>query len=247
MPEKQASRAGRIETGKVQGTPLAACCGTFSYRVLKRLIDLIGSTVALILLSPALALVALITKLSSPGPLFYEWHVVGNGGTRFSGYKFRTMVTNADELKHQLLEKNEMNGPVFKIKNDPRVTPMGPFLRKFSLDELPQLWSVLRGDMSLVGPRPAFPYEWDRYEDWQQRKLSVVPGMISLWHIRGKSNDFNEWVRSDLEYIDNWSLWLDVKILLFGVPYLLLGQGERLTPMSKATRASVPTRADSDA
>src|SRR5438876_753366 len=247
MPEKQASHTGRIETGKMQGTPLAPCCGTFSYRVLKRLIDLIGSTVALILLSPALALVALITKLSSPGPLFYEWHVVGNGGTRFSGYKFRTMVTNADELKHQLLEKNEMNGPVFKIKNDPRVTPMGPFLRKFSLDELPQLWSVLRGDMSLVGPRPAFPYEWDRYEDWQQRKLSVVPGMISLWHIRGKSNDFNEWVRSDLEYIDNWSLWLDVKILLFGVPYLLLGQGERLTPMSKATRASVPDRADSEA
>jgi len=247
MPEKQASHTGRIETGKMQGTPLAPCCGTFSYRVLKRLIDLIASTVALILLSPALALVALITKLSSPGPLFYEWHVVGNGGTRFSGYKFRTMVTNADELKHQLLEKNEMNGPVFKIKNDPRVTPMGPFLRKFSLDELPQLWSVLRGEMSLVGPRTAFPYEWDRYEDWQQRKLSVVPGMISLWHIRGKSNYFNEWVRSDLEYIDNWSLWLDVKILLFGVPYLLLGQGERLTPMSKATRASVPTRADSDA
>ncbi len=217
------------DTGQVQGTQLAPCCGTFSYRVLKRLVDLTCATIALILLSPVLALVALITKLGSPGPLFYKWHVVGRGGRRFTGYKFRTMVANADQLKHQLLDKNQMTGPVFKMKNDPRVTPVGRLLRKFSLDELPQLWSVLRGDMSLVGPRPAFPYEWDRYEDWQRRKLSIVPGMISLWHIRGKSKDFDEWVRSDLEYIDHWSLWLDVKILLFGVAYLLLGQGERLT------------------
>src|SRR5438093_3721766 len=216
MPEKQASHTGRIETGKMQGTPLAPCCGTFSYRVLKRLIDLIGSTVALILLSPALALVALITKLSSPGPLFYEWHVVGNGGTRFTGYKFRTMVTNADELKHQLLGKNEMNGPVFKIKNDPRVTPMGRLLRKFSLDELPQLWSVLKGDMSLVGPRPPSPSEFERFEFWQMRKLSIRPGMTCLWQVHGRNDirDFDEWVKLDLRYIDHWSLWLDFRILL---------------------------------
>src|SRR2546428_462522 len=177
MPEKHAL-----------GTQLAPCYGTFSYRVLKRLLDLAGSTGALLLLSPILALVVLIIKFGSPGSLFYEWHVVGKGGRRFTGYKFRTMVTNADDLKHQLLHKNEMNGPVFKMKNDPRVTSVGRFLRKFSLDELPQLWSVLGGNMSLVGPRPAFPYEWERYDDWQRRKLSVVPGMISLWHIRGKSN-----------------------------------------------------------
>ena len=227
MPEKQASHTGRIETGKMQGTPLAPCCGTFSYRVLKRLIDLIGSTVALILLSPALALVALITKLSSPGPLFYEWHVVGNGGTRFSGYKFRTMVTNADELKHQLLEKNEMNGPVFKIKNDPRVTPMGPFLRKFSLDELPQLWSVLRGDMSLVGPRPLPVRDYEGFsEDWHRRRFSVRPGITCLWQVNGRSTiPFEQWMELDMEYIDGWSLWLDFKILARTIPAVLKSFG----------------------
>jgi lipopolysaccharide/colanic/teichoic acid biosynthesis glycosyltransferase len=203
---------------------LAPCCQTFTYRIIKRFVDLLGSACALILLSPLLGLIVLIVKLSSPGPLFYKWHVVGRGGKRFTGYKFRTMVVNADELKKHLWQYNERNGPTFKLKNDPRVTPVGRILRKFSLDELPQLWSVLKGDMSLVGPRPVFDYEWEHFEDWQRRKLSVTPGMICLWHVRGKPQAFSEWVRLDLEYIDNWSLWLDIKILLKTIPYMVLGR-----------------------
>lgn len=205
---------------------LAPCCQTFVYCVVKRLFDFLCSASALIMLSPLLGLIALAVKLSSPGPLFYHWHVVGRGGRRFTGYKFRTMVVNADELKKDLLPYNERNGPTFKMKNDPRVTPVGRVLRKFSLDELPQLWSVLKGDMSLVGPRPVAPDEWEHFEDWQRCKLSVTPGGICLWHVRGKAREFNEWIKLDLEYIDNWSLGLDFKILLLIIPYLLLGKGE---------------------
>ena len=212
---------------------LAPCCQMFEYRVVKRLIDVLGSAIAMIVLSPLLGTVALIIKLWSSGPLFYQWHVVGRGGKSFIGYKCRTMVVNADELKQQLVEKNEMTGPVFKMKNDPRVTRVGRILRKFSVDELPQLWSVLRGDMSLVGPRPVGRSEWEYFQGWQRRKLSVTPGMVSLWHVRGKPNDFKEWIRLDLEYIDQWSLWLDLKILLQGIPYLLLGRGETMTRARK--------------
>ena len=203
---------------------VAPVCHTFQYRVIKRLIDLLCSAFALILLSPLLGMVALIVKLSSPGPLFYKWQVVGRGGNRFTGHKFRTMVVNADELKKDLWQYSERNGPTFKLENDPRVTPVGRFLRRFSLDELPQLWSVLKGDMSLVGPRPVFHSEWEHFEDWQRRKLSVTPGMICLWHVRGKPKEFIEWIKLDLEYIDNWSLWLDIKILLKTIPYMILGK-----------------------
>lgn len=202
---------------------LAPCSQTFAYRVIKRVIDLLISAIALILLSPLLGLIALIAKLWSPGPLFYKWHVVGRNGKRFTGHKFRTMIVGADELKKELWHQNEMTGPVFKLKNDPRATLVGRILRKFSLDELPQLWSVLKGDMSLVGPRPVGPQEWKHFEDWQRRKLSVTPGMICLWHVRGKPKEFREWIKLDLEYIDNWSIWLDIKLLFGAVWYMLSG------------------------
>jgi len=203
---------------------LAPCTQTFAYRIIKRTIDLLVSTIALVLLMPLFGLIALTIKLSSPGSLFYPWYVIGRGGKRFTGYKFRTMIVNADELKKELWQYNERNGPTFKMKNDPRVTPVGRILRKFSLDELPQLWSVLKGDMSLVGPRPVGPEEWEHFEDWQRRKLSVTPGMICLWHIRGKPKEFIEWIKLDLEYIDNWSLWLDIKLLFGAVWYVLSGR-----------------------
>ncbi len=196
----------------------------FNYRVLKRTIDIIIASGALISLSPFLALIALAIKIGSGGPIFYRWPVIGRGGKHFTGYKFRTMVVNADELKKELWQFNERKGPTFKMKNDPRITRVGRILRKYSLDELPQLWSILKGDMSLVGPRPVGPEEWEQFEDWQRRKLSVTPGMICLWHIRGKPKEFTEWIKLDLEYIDNWSLWLDIKLLFGAAWYMISGR-----------------------
>jgi lipopolysaccharide/colanic/teichoic acid biosynthesis glycosyltransferase len=199
----------------------------FPYRVIKRFVDIIGATIGLIILSPFLILVGTIVKISSPGPVFYAWHVVGRGGKPFTSYKFRSMVKNADSMKAQLAAHNEMTGPVFKMKDDPRITPVGRVLRKYSIDELPQLWSVLKGEMSLVGPRPAGPHEWAKYEPWQRRKLSVTPGMTCLWQAGGRNliNNFEEWMRLDLEYIDHWSLWLDMKILLLTVKAVIGGTG----------------------
>jgi len=191
--------------------------------LLKRVTDMIISVASLLLLSPLLVVIALSIKLTSLGPILYEWNVVGKHDKRFRSYKFRTMIVGADELKRYLRHQNEMTGPVFKMKKDPRATPVGRILRKFSLDELPQLWSVLKGDMSLVGPRPVGPQEWEHFEEWQRRKLSVTPGMICLWHIRGKPEDFNEWIKLDLEYIDNWSIWLDLRLLCGAVWYVISG------------------------
>ncbi len=197
------------------------------YCLVKRTIDIILSGVLLLLLSPFLLLVATAVKMTSPGPAFYQWNVIGYRGRPFRSLKFRSMVVNADAVKAQLFALNEMTGPVFKVKNDPRVTSLGRFLRKYSIDELPQLWSVLRGDMSLVGPRPAGPGEWARYEPWQRRKLSVTPGITCLWQVNGRNNirDFDEWVRLDLEYINNWSLRLDFKILARTLLVVLAGTG----------------------
>jgi len=183
---------------------------------IKRLVDIVVSAVLLLLLSPLLALIAIAIKLTTPRlPVLYRWNVVGFNGQPFTGFKFTTMVEDADRQRDELVSRNEMQGPVFKIRSDPRVTPLGRMLRKFSLNELPQLWSVLKGDMSLVGPRPAFPHELERYELWHKRKLSVRPGITCLWQVRGRNqiSRFDDWVRLDFEYIDNWSLWLDVKIL----------------------------------
>jgi lipopolysaccharide/colanic/teichoic acid biosynthesis glycosyltransferase len=179
----------------------------------KHIFDLIVSAALLVVLSPLLALIAIVIRISSGSPVLYEWNVVGIDGRPFRGFKFRTMVANADQMKPELLDRNEMRGPVFKIKDDPRVTPVGHVLRKFSLDELPQFWSVLTGDMSLVGPRPPLASEYANFTDAQKRKLAVKPGMTSLWQVSGKPADFDEWVRLDLEYINRWSLWLDLQIL----------------------------------
>jgi exopolysaccharide biosynthesis polyprenyl glycosylphosphotransferase len=194
----------------------------------KRLVDIFGASVLLLLCLPLFGLIALGIKLSTPHlPVFYKWRVIGYKGLPFTGYKFTTMQADADDQKQELLDRNEMTGPVFKIRHDPRVTPLGRILRKFSLNELPQLWSVLRGDMSLVGPRPAFPHELERYELWHKRKLCVRPGMTCLWQVRGRNrvNNFDDWVRMDLEYIDQWSLWLDVKILIRTVWAVIAGTG----------------------
>ena len=194
---------------------------------IKRLMDIAVSTVILIVLTPLLLIIAILIKATSKGPILYQWKVVGLNKKPFKSWKFRTMVLNADQIKTDLLHRNEMDGPVFKIKNDPRVTKIGKILRKFSLDELPQLWSVFKGDMSLVGPRPAGPHELARYESWHRRKLSVKPGLTCLWQVKGRNkiSSFDEWVRLDLEYIENWSLGLDMKILLKTIPAVLRGTG----------------------
>lgn len=194
---------------------------------IKRFLDIGISGVMLIVLSPLFLIIALLIKATSKGPLLYQWNVVGLNKKPFKSWKFRTMVLNADQMKTELLDRNEMTGPVFKIMNDPRVTKIGKVMRKFSLDELPQLWSVFKGDMSLVGPRPAGPHELARYDSWHRRKLSVKPGLTCLWQVQGRNRirNFDEWVRLDLEYIENWSLGLDLKILLKTIPAVLKGTG----------------------
>jgi exopolysaccharide biosynthesis polyprenyl glycosylphosphotransferase len=199
-------------------------------RVGKQLMDSVGSLLALAFGWPIFALIALFIKLTSPGPVFFRQQRSGINGRPFTIYKFRTMVTNAEQLKHELATMNEMSGPVFKLTNDPRVTPIGKVLRKFSLDELPQLFNVLRGEMSLVGPRPLPVDEVKRFYDLaHRRRLSVKPGITCLWQISGRNNlsDFKEWVRLDLEYIDNWSLWLDLRILWRTLPAVLAGTGAK--------------------
>ena len=191
------------------------------------MVDILISGLLLILLSPLFLIIAILIKITSKGPIFYKWNVIGLNKKPFKSWKFRTMIPNADEMKSDLRIHNIMKGPVFKLKYDPRITKVGRFLRKFSLDELPQLWSVLKGDMSLVGPRPAGPDELERYESWHRRKLSIKPGITCLWQISGRNEikDFDEWVRLDFEYIENWSLALDLKILLKTIPAVFRGTG----------------------
>jgi exopolysaccharide biosynthesis polyprenyl glycosylphosphotransferase len=198
--------------------------------LMKVMMDFFGAAIALILFWWVFALIALAIKLTSPGPVLFKQQRSGLNGAPFTLYKFRTMVTNAEQFKQELAAMNEMNGPVFKVTNDPRVTPIGKFLRKFSLDELPQLWNVLRGEMSLVGPRPLPVDEVRRFNDLaHRRRLSVKPGITCLWQVSGRNkiSDFKEWVRLDLEYIDNWSLHLDLKILLLTIPAVVRGTGAK--------------------
>ena len=196
----------------------------------KRAVDLTGATVGLLLVSPLLAVVALSIRLTSPGPVLFRQLRGGRHGKPFTMFKFRTMSTDAEMRRAELAAFNQMSGPVFKVEHDPRITRVGRFLRKTSIDELPQLVNVLRGDMSLVGPRPLPLYEVDKFETTaQRRRLSVAPGLTCLWQISGRNEirNFQDWVKLDLLYIDNWSLWLDFKILLKTIPVVLLGFGAK--------------------
>ena len=196
-------------------------------QVVKRLIDIVVSATLLLFLLPVLIATAIAIKISSPGPVLFLQDRIGLNKRRFKIYKFRTMVPGADKLIDGLLKMNETDGPTFKMKSDPRITPIGRFLRKSSLDELPQLLNVLKGDMSLVGPRPLPVRDYRGFnEDWQRRRFSIKPGITCLWQINGRSGiSFNQWMILDLQYLDEWSLWLDMKILLRTVPAVLKGSG----------------------
>ena len=193
------------------------------YEICKRTIDIIGAGLGLILLSPIIAIVACAVKVTSKGPVFFSQKRVGKNGELFEMYKFRSMVVNAEELKENLEDQNEMSGPMFKIKDDPRITKVGKFIRKTSIDELPQLWNVLKGDMSLVGPRPSLPKEVEQFDNWMFKRLSVRPGLTCYWQVSGRNNiDFEDWMKLDCRYVDERNLWIDIK-LIFKTVFVLFG------------------------
>lgn len=188
--------------------------------------DVVLASMALLAASPLIAAAAIAIKLDSPGPVFHRAIRVGRGERTFTFLKLRSMRVGAEELRGLLQHLNQAQGPAFKLQNDPRVTRVGRFLRKTSLDELPQFWHVLQGTMSLVGPRPPFPDEVEKYEPWMRRRLTVRPGLTCLWQIRGRSDlPFDEWMRLDIEYVERHSLWLDLKILALTVPAVLSARG----------------------
>jgi exopolysaccharide biosynthesis polyprenyl glycosylphosphotransferase len=194
----------------------------------KRAFDLVVSATMLLLLAPVLAAIAVATKRDSAGPVFFRQLRVGRNGREFTFFKFRSMRVGAEAELAMLQAQNEMDGPVFKMRKDPRITRVGHFLRKTSLDELPQFWNVLRGEMSLVGPRPPLPAEVRKYKPWQRRRLSVKPGITCTWQVSGRNEiDFEQWMRLDLEYIDGWSFWGDVGICFQTIPAVLFARGAR--------------------
>jgi len=194
---------------------------------MKRLFDIAASTVLLILFMPFFLIVALLIRLESPGPILFTQQRVGRWGTLFTFWKFRSMYIDAEERKAKLMRENEMNGGVtFKMKRDPRITRIGRFIRKASIDELPQLWNVLKGDMSLVGPRPPLPKEVDQYSFSDRRRLEVIPGITCIWQVSGRSDiPFKQQVELDVKYIESQSLWEDIKILFLTIPAVILGRG----------------------
>ncbi len=206
-----------IYNGHMEGFPF----------IIKRTLDFVVSLVLIILLFPLLLFTTLLIKLTSPGPIFFSQERLGLNKRKIRVFKFRTMVPDAEKKQAELEHLNEVSGPVFKIKNDPRITPIGKFLRKTSIDELPQLFNVLKGDMSLVGPRPLPVRDYEGFDqDWHRRRFSVRPGITCLWQISGRNDiSFDRWMELDMEYIDNWSLWLDLKILLGTIPAVLRGSG----------------------
>jgi exopolysaccharide biosynthesis polyprenyl glycosylphosphotransferase len=194
--------------------------------LLKRLFDVVVSLSGLLFISPVLLATTAAIKLDSPGPVIFKQKRVGKNGNLFDFYKFRSMVVNAEELRAELAAANEADGPVFKIREDPRMTRVGRFIRKYSIDELPQLLNVIKGDMSLVGPRPPLPNEVEEYGNIEWRRLEVVPGITGLWQVSGRSEiSFKKWMELDVYYIEHWSFWLDLKILLQTIPVVLLGKG----------------------
>ncbi|HEX9652550.1 MAG TPA: sugar transferase [bacterium] len=193
---------------------------------IKRTMDVVITIVCLIILSPLILATVIAIKMSSKGPIFFSQIRSGMNGRRFELYKFRTMIVGAEMKKRELEKMNEMEGPVFKIRHDPRITKVGRVLRKFSIDELPQLWNVLKGDMSIVGPRPPLPVEVELYKMWQRRRLSLKPGLTCIWQVSGRNRiQFEKWMEMDLEYIDHWSLWLDIRIMFKTFFVVLFGYG----------------------
>ncbi|WP_035285983.1 sugar transferase [Clostridium tertium] len=193
------------------------------YNLSKRIIDIIGSLIGLILLSPILIIVGILIKFESKGPIVFTQKRVGKDGKEFDMYKLRSMVVNAEEIKEKLKEQNEMSGPMFKMKDDPRITKVGKFIRKTSIDELPQLVNILKGDMSLVGPRPSLPNEVKEFETWMLKRLNVKPGLTCYWQVMGRNNiDFEDWMKLDVKYVNERSFWLDIK-LIFKTVFVLFG------------------------
>ncbi|MDY0352393.1 MAG: sugar transferase [Desulfobulbaceae bacterium] len=235
MPDFQIQRimyrpeTARIFMDKFVGMPTIVLSSTPAREgelVLKSAIDYLGAALGLVALSPLLLAIALAVKVTSPGPVLFTQERCGLHGRLFRMFKFRTMYEDAEKRLDELKDKNEMDGPVFKMTNDPRVSPIGRFLRRTSLDELPQLINVLRGEMSLVGPRPPIPEEVEQYKPWQRRRLSMKPGLTCLWQVNGRNGiDFEKWMRLDLQYIDNWSLWLDMKLLAQTVKEVFMFHG----------------------
>jgi exopolysaccharide biosynthesis polyprenyl glycosylphosphotransferase len=222
----QANRAVSMARPAIVTADFTVDDSGFYKRYGKRLLDILGSGALILLLAPVFPVIALAIVLSSRGPVLYRSTRLGKGGRPFTFLKFRSMVVDAHENRHSLLHLNEVDGPVFKLANDPRVTPVGGFIRRTSIDELPQLFNVLRGEMSLVGPRPPIPDEVEKYEPWQRRRLDVTPGITCLWQISGRSKlGFNEWMRLDLQYIQHRSFKLDMKILLRTLPAVLSRDG----------------------
>ncbi|TGY42440.1 sugar transferase [Clostridium sartagoforme] len=193
------------------------------YGLLKRSLDIIGSLIGLVLLSPIFFIVSVLIKIESNGPILFMQKRVGLNGKEFNMYKFRSMVVNAEELKEKLKNKNEMSGPMFKIKDDPRITKVGKFIRKTSIDELPQLVNVLKGEMSLVGPRPSLPNEVREFEKWMLRRLDVKPGITCFWQVMGRNKiGFEDWMKLDIKYVNERGFWLDIK-LIFKTFFVLFG------------------------
>jgi exopolysaccharide biosynthesis polyprenyl glycosylphosphotransferase len=195
---------------------------------IKSIMDYVLALFALIITSPLFVIVPCLIKLFSPGPVFYKQIRSGQDGRKFPLFKFRSMVMGAEEQQYTLIELNEADGPAFKMKNDPRIIPyVGKFLRKFGLDEIPQFINVIRGEMSIVGPRPPTPAEVEKYELWQRRRLSMKPGITCIWQVQPGRNDitFNQWMDMDMDYIDHWSLWLDIVLILKTIPAILIGHG----------------------
>jgi exopolysaccharide biosynthesis polyprenyl glycosylphosphotransferase len=194
--------------------------------IVKRLLDLAIASVSLIILSPFILIISILIKMTSPGPVFYRQERLGLYGRKFTLVKFRTMIDGAEDKLWEIVHLNEMDGPVFKMKKDPRITKFGSILRKTSIDEIPQFWNVIKGEMSIVGPRAALPEEVRNYLVNYRRRLSVKPGMTCLWQVSGRNEiDFEQWMKMDLEYIDNWSVWLDLAIILRTVPAVFSGRG----------------------
>ena len=196
---------------------------TIGYKFFKRVIDIVCSLAGLLLLSPVLIIVSILIKLESYGPIIFSQDRIGYKGQKFKMYKFRSIVVNAEELKKKLAERNEMSGPMFKMKNDPRVTKVGKFIRKTSIDELPQLINILKGEMSLVGPRPSLPKEVKEFEPWMMERLEVKPGLTCYWQVSGRNDiDFEDWMKLDIKYVRERSFWLDMK-LIFKTFFVLFG------------------------